>query len=105
MPFTLTGALLDACVLGLLSCESTYGYNLTQRLRQLIDISESTLYPVLRRLLKDELLSTFDEQFEGRNRRYYQITDKGCGLLGDYSEKWEIYKKNIDSVLRGESNE
>ncbi|MDZ7548942.1 PadR family transcriptional regulator, partial [Clostridium perfringens] len=61
MAFQLGAALLDACVLAVLSREDTYGYILTQNVRQIMSISESTLYPVLRRLQKDECLTTYDQ--------------------------------------------
>jgi len=101
MKFPVSAALLDACVLGVLTSSATYGYDLTQKIQSTIDISESTLYPVLRRLLKDSLLSTFDEQFDGRNRRYYQITKEGEELLQDYRTEWMQYKGKIDGLIAG----
>ena len=76
MVFNTGSALLDAIVLATVSRESegTYGYRITQDIRQAIDISESTLYPVLRRLQKEECLETYDRAIDGRNRRYYKIT-------------------------------
>jgi PadR family transcriptional regulator, regulatory protein PadR len=107
MAFQLGAALLDACVLAVLSREDTYGYILTQNVRQIMSISESTLYPVLRRLQKDECLTTYDQAYQGRNRRYYKITEKGKQVLSEYLEQWEEYKKNVDKVLfeRGTNNE
>ncbi|GAA0086554.1 MULTISPECIES: PadR family transcriptional regulator [Clostridium] len=107
MAFQLGAALLDACVLAVLSREDTYGYILTQNVRQIMSISESTLYPVLRRLQKDECLTTYDQAYQGRNRRYYKITEKGKQVLSEYLGQWEEYKKNVDKVLleRGTNNE
>ena len=51
-------------------------YKITQDVRQAIEISESTLYPVLRRLQKDDCLETYDRAIDGRNRRYYKITER-----------------------------
>lgn len=78
MIFNTGAALLDAIVLAIVSRQmsGTYGYKITQEVRQVIELSESTLYPVLRRLQKDECLEVFDQQFDGRNRRYYKITEK-----------------------------
>lgn len=101
MAFQLGGALLDACVLSVLDREDAYGYKLTQEVRQAMDISESTLYPVLRRLQKDGDLVTYDEPFQGRNRRYYKITDSGVHKLELYRDEWEDYKMRVDSVLKG----
>ena len=77
MGFKIESALLEACVLSVLSKGDTYGYVLTQSMKQVLDISESTLYPVLRRLQKNEYLRTYDQPYQGRNRRYYSVTDKG----------------------------
>lgn len=105
MTYTLAAPLLDACVLAILQQEDAYGYTLTAQVRELIDISESTLYPVLRRLQKDNFLTTYDKPFQGRNRRYYQITDSGREKLLFYREEWQIYKKNIDALLGGNPHE
>lgn len=101
MAFQLGATLLDACVLAVLSREDTYGYVLTQQVREIMNISESTLYPVLRRLQKDNCLVTYDQPFQGRNRRYYQITESGRIKLQEYLKEWEQYKINVDKVLNG----
>ena len=99
--FTINAALLDACVLAVLKNANTYGYELTQKIKDVIDVSESTLYPVLRRLQKDKLLSTYDEEVNGRNRRYYSVTKAGLKQLDVYAEVWKEYKNNIDNILTG----
>ena len=78
---TQSAGFLDAIVLAVVSKEKdgTYGYKITQDVRSVLDVSESTLYPVLRRLQKDECLETYDQAYAGRNRRYYKITEKGTG--------------------------
>lgn len=99
MTYQLTAPLLDACVLGIVSHGDVYGYTLTQQVRELVDISESTLYPVLKRLLKDGCLTTYDQPFQGRNRRYYKITEKGKDKLEFYLSEWEKYKEKVDVLL------
>ncbi|MGM9929010.1 MAG: PadR family transcriptional regulator [Bacillus sp. (in: firmicutes)] len=101
MAFQLGSALLDACVLAIVAKEDTYGYLLTQEVRKVMDLSESTLYPVLRRLQKEGYLSTYDQPFQGRNRRYYQITPSGQKKLEFLQNDWKDYKQKIDSVLLG----
>lgn len=101
MSFQLGSAILDACVLGLLSREDTYGYVLTQQVREIIDISESTLYPVLRRLQKNNYLETYDKAYQGRNRRYYKITELGMIKYEKYLVEWNEYKVNVDKILLG----
>lgn len=106
MGFQVGSALLDACVLAVLSKEDTYGYVLTQTMRTVTDLSESTLYPVLRRLQKDGYLTTYDQPFQGRNRRYYAITEDGKAKYEKYKEDWIVYKQQVDSLLcGGEKNE
>ena len=101
MTFSVSAALLDACVLGALSLRQTYGYDLTQKLQGAISISESTLYPVLRRLLKEGMLSTYDEPFDGRNRRYYLLTEQGSAALITYRKDWERYSQSVERLLGG----
>ena len=100
MTYQLTAPLLDACVLGIVSVEDSYGYTLTQKVQEVVDISESTLYPVLRRLQKENLLMTYDRPFQGRNRRYYRITDQGRMKLLYYKYEWVDYKKKVDALLQ-----
>lgn len=102
MTFTTGAALLDAIVLAVVSREreGAYGYRITQDVRQVIEISESTLYPVLRRLMKDECLETYDMQSGGRNRRYYKITAKGSAQLQLYREEWKLYTGKVNGILR-----
>ena len=63
MTYQLTAPLLDACVLGIVAEEDSYGYTLTQKMQELVDISESTLYPVLRRLQKENLNDKIDKNY------------------------------------------
>ncbi len=103
MVFNTGAALLDAIVLAVVSQEEegTYGYKITQDVRKAIEVSESTLYPVLRRLQKDECLQVYDRQFDGRNRRYYKVTDKGRTQLNLYRTEWKNYSIKISKLFEG----
>ncbi|MEZ3428195.1 MAG: PadR family transcriptional regulator [Lachnospiraceae bacterium] len=103
MVFNTGAALLDAIVLAVVSKEpeGTYGYKITQDVRQVIELSESTLYPVLRRLQKDECMVVYDRECAGRNRRYYRITDKGMSQLRMYVSEWRQYSGKISGILEG----
>lgn len=105
MIFQLGSALLDACVLAIVAKEDIYGYKLTQEVKELMNVSESTLYPVLRRLTKEEYLSIYDQQHMGRNRRYYKITEKGKQQILLYQEEWELFSKKIGHILKGGMND
>lgn len=105
MAFNTSAALLDAVVLSVVSREGTYGYKITQDVRSVMDVSESTLYPVLRRLQKDGFLETYDMEYQGRNRRYYKITSNGMILLDNYRSEWIGYRKGIDFILLGKNSD
>ena len=104
MVFNTGAALLDAIVLAVVSKEpdGTYGYKITQEVRQVIELSESTLYPVLRRLQKDDCLEVYDMEFGGRNRRYYKLTKAGAVKLEEYKIEWTGYSSKISELLLGE---
>lgn len=104
MVFNTGAALLDAIVLAVVSKEEdgTYGYKITQDVRKAIDVSESTLYPVLRRLQKDGCLIVYDRECGGRNRRYYRITEDGSQKLTEYHREWEDYSSKISELFSGE---
>ena len=97
MVFNTGAALLDAIVLAVVSKESegTYGYKITQDVRQALEVSESTLYPVLRRLQKDDCLETYDKEYGGRNRRYYKVT------VNLYRDEWRNYSTKISKLFEG----
>ena len=83
MVFNTGAALLDAIVLAVVSGESegTYGYKITQDVRRVLNVSESTLYPGLRRLQKDECLAVYDRTFAGRNPRFSKVSDRGTAQI------------------------
>ena len=101
MIFQVGAALLDACILAVLSREDAYGYVLTQNVKEILNVSESTLYPVLRRLQKEDCLTAYDMPYAGRNRRYYRITDSGKEKLNEYIHEWGGYKEKVDKILSG----
>jgi PadR family transcriptional regulator PadR len=106
MVFTTGAALLDAIVLAVVAREpeGTYGYKITQDVRSVIDLSESTLYPVLRRLQKAECLEAYNKECAGRNRRYYKVTRRGWSLLQLYESEWREYAQKVTSLFEGKTD-
>lgn len=94
--------LLDISVLSVVKKKDVYGYELNNILVEILKISESTLYPVLRRLQLKGYLSTYDKQYNGRNRRYYYLTENGREQLNIYKQDWENYKNTLDKIIGGE---
>ena len=103
MDFLTTSSLLDALVLATLAEADTYGYALTQAIIKHVKLSETALYPALKRLQKSGCLEVYDKEINGRNRRYYRILDIGRKKLAEYQKIWRQTKSAIDTLLGGES--
>ena len=101
MGFQIGGAILDFVVLSILRHQDEYGYLLTQQVQQILDISETAMYPALKRLQKANLLTTYDSPFQGRNRRYYSISPEGLAALATYEKSWNQFKQHMDLLLEG----
>ena len=102
MTFAIGTPLLDTCVLAVLSRGDAYGYILTQQMKARLDISESALYPVLRRLQRDGLLSVYDRPYQGRNRRYYAITPVGRTQLDNRRRDWAAFRDGVEELMKEE---
>jgi PadR family transcriptional regulator PadR len=94
--------LLDVCVLYVLKKEDAYGYKLTQEITGLLEVSESALYPVLRRLESQGHLETYTEEFSGRLRKYYRITAEGKKRFKEYILDLSDLKKVLDTITGGD---
>ena len=105
MVFSVASPLLDGCVLALIDQGDTYGYALTQGIQQWLEISESTLYPILRRLQQQGALQTYDKPFQGRNRRYYAITPVGRTQLERRREEWRQFRDGVEELLKEEEDD
>ncbi|QVK19854.1 PadR family transcriptional regulator [Mycoplasmatota bacterium] len=73
--------LLDSLVLSILNKGETYGYQLTSDLKRIVNVTDTALYPVLRRLQSQDYVTTFSKEYNGRLRKYYSITSKGIKAL------------------------
>lgn len=89
MDIQLKKGLLEICVLAVLEREDSYGYKLIKDISSCISISESTLYPILKRLEASECLTTYSVEHNGRLRKYYRITDAGRRRIDEFTEEWE----------------
>ena len=96
MDIQMKRGLLDVCVLAAIKDEDSYGYQIIKDMKPYVEISESTLYPILRRLESGELLTVKTVEYNGRLRKYYHITEKGLERIADFKNEWEeimsIYK-------------
>jgi len=95
--------LLEVCVLAVINEQDSYGYQIIKDISTCIEISESTLYPILRRLEAGLCLSTYSLQHNGRLRKYYRITGLGKHRIHDFYEEWKQLEQIHDFILQEEN--
>ena len=91
MTFTLNAPMMDFLVLSVIAEGDAYGYQISQIIKRASSTKDSALYPILKRLQESRFVVTYDQQYQGRNRKYYRITP----------EEWEEYKFIIDDIVKG----
>ena len=96
MDIQLKRGLLDVCVLAAIKNEDSYGYKIIKDLKPYLELSESTLYTILKRLEAADMLTVQSMEHEGRLRKYYHITEQGSKRIDDFKEEW----KEILSIYR-----
>lgn len=102
MDVQLKRGLLDVCVLAAIKHEDSYGYQIIKDMKPYVDISESTLYPILRRLEAAELLTVRSVEHNGRLRKYYHITSAGLDRIAAFAEEWKEIMSIYQFVVREE---
>ena len=106
MDIQMKRGLLDVCVLAAIKNEESYGYQIIKDMRPYVEISESTLYPILRRLEASELLTVRSAEHNGRLRKYYRITDAGLSRIHTFEDEWKEIISIYHFITRGgKSNE
>lgn len=100
MDIQLKRGLLDVCVLAAIKNQDSYGYQIIKDMKPYVEISESTLYPILRRLESSELLTVRSAEHNGRLRKYYRITEKGLDRIKDFREEWKQILSIYDFVVK-----
>lgn len=102
MDIQLKRGLLDVCVLAAIKNEPSYGYRIIKDMKPYVEISESTLYPILRRLETAKLLTVQTAEHNGRLRKYYHITSLGQKRIGDFRQDWDEILSIYRFITRGE---
>lgn len=100
MDIQLKRGLLDACVLAAIKNEDSYGYQIIKDMKPYVSISESTLYPILRRLEAAEFLTVRSVEHNGRLRKYYHITQAGLERIDQFIEEWKEIMSIYQFVVR-----
>ena len=97
--------LLDVCVLAAIKNEDSYGYQIVKDMSPYVEISESTLYPILRRLENGAMLTVRTAEHNGRLRKYYHITDAGRERLKAFEDEWKELMQIYEFVTREGKND
>jgi PadR family transcriptional regulator PadR len=102
MDIQLKRGLLDVCVLSAIKGGESYGYKIIKDMRPYIEMSESTLYTILKRLEASNMLIVRTAEHEGRLRKYYRITRAGLGRIEDFKDEWREVMLMYQFVTKGE---
>ncbi len=105
MDVQLKRGLLDVCVLAAIKSEDSYGYKIIKDLKPYIELSESTLYTILKRLETAEMLTVKTAEHNGRLRKYYHITNAGLRRIKDFKEDWQEILSIYRFVMKEDENE
>ena len=103
MIYPLNPALMELLVLAMISQQDSYGYQISQQIKSVSNLKDSTLYPVLRRLAENYYVDIYDQQFQGRNRKYYRITEAGRQRKEFLETEWKEHIKAVLEILESSS--
>ncbi len=104
MDIQMKRGLLDVCVLSAIKDDESYGYQIIKDIKPYVEISESTLYPILRRLEAANLLTVRSAPHNGRLRKYYRITALGLCRIEDFKQEWNEILSIYQFVTRKEDS-
>lgn len=102
MDIQLKRGLLDVCVLAAIKSQDSYGYQIIKDIKPYMEISESTLYPILRRLEAGQMLTVRSAEHGGRLRKYYHITEQGLRRLEEFREEWQEIQRIYQFITKEE---
>ena len=102
MDVQLKRGLLDVCVLAAIKNEDSYGYKIIKDLKPYVELSESTLYTILKRLETSNMLTVRTVEHDGRLRKYYHITDDGLARIEEFKKEWDGIMSIYRFIARGD---
>ena len=104
MDAQLKRGLLDVCVLAAIKDEDSYGYKIIKDMKPFLELSESTLYTILKRLETADMLIVRSVEHEGRLRKYYHITERGLGRIEEFKEDWKVIRSIYNYIVREDTD-
>ncbi|MGT2742630.1 PadR family transcriptional regulator [Streptococcus plurextorum] len=101
MYFPTSAILIEFLILTIVEKEDSYGYEISQTIKLIANIKESTLYPILKKLEGAHFVTTYTQEHQGRKRKYYSITDLGRAQTAFLKKEWETYSTAVDDIIEG----
>jgi len=101
MYYPISALLIECLILSILDGKESYGYEISQTIKMVSQIKESTLYPILRKLENNGYVTTYVREYQGRKRKYYIITEQGREQLDFLKKEWKSYRDLIDGIIEG----
>ena len=101
MYYPVSALLIEFLILSIVETQDSYGYEISQTVKIAADTKESTLYPILKKLEKNGYLTTYSQEYQGRKRKYYSITDSGKTQREYLKNEWIAYRDTIDGIVEG----
>lgn len=101
MYYPVSALLIEFLILSIVETQDSYGYEISQTVKIAADTKESTLYPILKKLEKNGYLTTYSQEYQGRKRKYYSITDSGKAQREYLKNEWVAYRDTIDGIVEG----
>lgn len=101
MYYPISSLLIECLILSVVDKHDSYGYEISQTVKLVATIKESTLYPILKRLEADGYLITYKEDYQGRTRKYYSLTEAGKTQLAFLEQEWKVYRDTVDGIIEG----
>lgn len=99
MVYSLSPGLMELLVLSLICQKDSYGYQISQQMKPVSNLKDSTLYPVLRKLADHGFVDAYDQQFQGRNRKYYRATEEGRRQQEMLEREWHAYTAAVNQII------
>lgn len=99
--YPVSAVLIESLILAVVEKEDSYGYEISQTIKLVASIKESTLYPILRKLETNGYVRIYTKEYQGRKRKYYSITEKGLDHLHLQRQEWKEYRDTIDDIIEG----
>ena len=101
MYFPISALLIEYLILTIVDTQDSYGYEISQTIKMVADIKESTLYPILKKLEKAGFVTPLTQEYQGRKRKYYSITESGKEQMQYLNKEWLSYRDTFDGIIEG----